>query len=1025
MTEAGAISAVAAFFRQSMDACAWAEEKEASPPFSANTSAPGAPPLLRFPLCSTDSNSPFGTAHSNISDGISALPVAFSRGRRGHATALLELVVSRGPGPDFSEHETRVASQAAVLLYQAVVRVRDRAAFSEAQNALEDSFRGMEEASEAVAVLVKERERRAQHEAQQMADVEEKHAEAMSAAGERLERARREAEKLRGQLVEAERSVAAIAGGAKGLCRTVSAGAAACGAGDLAERGFGLPDDEGGCEVIAVIERATRNALRCSFARVVQRPSAENEARPSVAAAEGESGRVVRRTPSFSGRQRGEGGSASSDASGLYADDREEGEANSDNEQSSSDDETEAVGKLHVPIPYYGRLAEPLVLSIHGVSNPPQLFGEIDRTAASALAACLGTALLVLREKKHTLRLLRQAEADQQARAQRQQAAAVSKAAAAVEAQERGERAVAGMRALVAAAQASKAQAEASASATRRAERHTDALRYLLSGLGEAGNDHAAVAAVVDKLASAVVPGCLGAVLLTPRLDKGPFTSFSPDPRTWVTAAASRTSRGVTCSERDGRGRRAPKGFGRQWTGKVEEAAAEAATTGKAICVMSNNNNNNTDSCGRDGGDGGSSSGSWVVFFSPVVAVLPAESENIVGSSDAMCGSCNTPCLIAWMLCQSAGTGIGDVVGDDECSEAPWASVSLLTEPFTSIPDVEAASASPSPPLPPRVSSAMEAVVQAVGLALSAIAAAAATHTHRRQERSNNNALSARRRPSSRTRAQDVENARERLMMSLPGDNRLERKSHRDEEMKRLRDGTAALTDRVQVLEGRAAGLRASEARSAAALARTRADAGALKGELQLTALERDRLVRRLEETDWGGGTAAVAAAAVVALAAGREVMQREQEERVRRKPLAARSIDSLAETPSNLSSRRGQGGSSGGLTGAFRPYWEPPTTSINAQPCGLAGARQQYVGGGMDIPRVAAGDRNIFPNANNLAGVKESEIRDGEIGEEAKAEMSVSSLPPPPADASSAALQRMASVHARLSDSLKRRSQQ
>ncbi|CAN0389444.1 unnamed protein product [Pylaiella littoralis] len=1024
VTEAGAISAVAAFFRQSMDACAWAEE-ETTPPFSTKTSAP-------------DSNVPFATAHGNEGgDGAaSALPVAsFPRGgrRAGPAAASqqFELVVSRGPGPDFSEHETRVASQAAVLLHQALARIRDRAAFSEARTALEDSLQGMEEASEGVAVLVKERERRAQHGAQQMSDVEEKHARAMSAAGERLNAARREAAQLRRQAVETGRSMAVIAAAANRVCRTVSS-AVAVTAGrrgnDLAERGFVLPDDdEETSEVIAAVERAARNALRCSFARVVRRSSDEEagaETSGRAAEAKGEKGRAVRHMPSsLSERQRAEAGPIRTATSGRCADGhKEEGkEANPATMQSSrsDDDETGAVEKLHVPIPCYGgSLVESLVLTIHGVSNdPPQLSEETNRTAASALAAFLGTALLALREKNRIVGLGRQVEADHQARAERQQAAAASTAAAEAEAHERGERAVAGMRTLVAAAQASQAKAAASASATRRAERHIDALRHLLSGLGDAANDHASVAGVVDRLASAVVPGCLGAVLLTPRRHKGPLVSFSPDPRSWVAATAtpvSKTRHEVTYAERDRRGRRrVPKGFDRQWTGKVEEAAAEAAATGKTVCVTNNNNAAFPRGSGGDGG-GSSSGGRVVVCFSPTVAVLPAaEFENIVGSDAAGGGSCNTPCLIAWMLfLRDAGDGMGDdAVGDKDCSESQWASVSLLTEPsIAADADVESASRPPPPPpptlpLPPRVSTSMQAVVHAVGLALAAIAtaAAAATHIHQqRPERSN-------------------AGGKRLIMSSLRGDDRRGRKPHRDkEEMKRLRDGTAALTDRVQMLEERAAGLRASEARSAAALAR-----------LQLTALERDRLVRRLEENaEEGGGNAA----SVVAGTARREAMQRGQERGGHPQPLAARSIDIRAATPqSSLSSRRWKEGG-GGLTGALPPYsWELPTTvSANAQSCGLTGRRQRYGGAGVGIPRLATDDQNWFSDRNDIAGVKEREMRDGKAGGEAKtarpstaferSAVSVSPLLPPPlADASSAALQHMASIHARLSDSLKR----
>ena len=241
VTEAGAVSAAAAFFRQNLDACAWAEEPTPPPP-GTTAASPGAPPLLKFPMLSKKIQPAVGGLHSSDDDGLAAHP-ASSRGRWGSAAAAaatasapppLELVVSRGPGPTFSEHEIRVARYAALLLAQALARISDRAALAEAQSALEDSVQGMQEASDAVAVLVEERERRSRLEARQGADVEDKHKKEVAAAGGALERARSEAEQLRGQLDAAGESLAAVSEATGDVCRAV---AAACDPGNAAEGG--------------------------------------------------------------------------------------------------------------------------------------------------------------------------------------------------------------------------------------------------------------------------------------------------------------------------------------------------------------------------------------------------------------------------------------------------------------------------------------------------------------------------------------------------------------------------------------------------------------------------------------------------------------------------------------------------------------------------------------------------------------------------------------------------------------------
>lgn len=430
LTEAGAISALAAFFRQNMDACAWTEETT-TPPYS-TSAPPGAPPLLRFPLRSTHTNQPFrGVSRGSSGDSDSTRPAASSPGDRGRPPYSLHLVVSRGPGPDFSQQEARVASHAAVLLSQALASVRDRAALSDANDALEKSFRGMEEASQAVAVLVEERDQRARHEEARRTDLRELHEGAMSAAAGELEMARRAAEELQLQLSELHEAIAVVAGAAEDVCREVAAAADAPEAGDLAARGEGEGSVAGAGvgEVIAVIEGAARRALRCSYARV-----APAEIEPRGGAVKHRR-RVWTESEALRGRHRREGFSEARVPKDLNEDAKGEDESQDDGASSEG-------APLRVPIPQVGdgsASIQPLTLSVHGAAATKP-FTDDDRRVASALAACLGTGLQALRERQRALKLER--------------AEAAHTADAEVEARERGDRAVAGMRALVTAAQA-------------------------------------------------------------------------------------------------------------------------------------------------------------------------------------------------------------------------------------------------------------------------------------------------------------------------------------------------------------------------------------------------------------------------------------------------------------------------------------------------------------------------------------------------------------------------------------------
>eukprot|EP00903_Cladosiphon_okamuranus_P021504 g19769.t1 len=987
VTEAGAVSAAAAFFRQNLNACAWVEEPTL-PPFGTTATSLGAPPLLKFPLLSKCFRPAVTAVHGNDSDVVNACP-ASSRGEGGGTTEPLELVISRGPGPAFSEHEVRVARYAALLLSQALARIRDLADLSEARSALEDSLRGMREASDAVAVLVEERERRSRLEAQQAAGLEDRRKEEVSAAESALERARREAERLRGRLDAAGESLTAIAEAAGDVCRAVAAACDPCDDAADSEEAADLADDEARGEVVAVVERAARDALRCSSARV----------------ADGEK------------RVDGLPESARVNHGGRFAGDDGGGLRSSARHNSSDDEETDAAGQLHVPIPYHDSATGPLVLAIHGVPNPRQRSASgSDRTAASALAACLGTALLALSKNREKRRVLRQVEADRQA-------AAVLATAAEDEAQERGHRAVASMRSLVAAAHLSRVQAEAAASAARRAERHADALGHLLSGLDGARSDHAAVARVVYCQAGAAVPGCVGAVLLTPRWGGGKggstSSSFSPDPRAWATATAQKQGYALHGSENNGRG---SKSYGRQWAKRVERAAVQAVTTGKAVCVDSSGDG--ADVSGGGGAGAGVGDGEFdrsrVVCFSPVPGApspgqegqansktsdkRPFDSSAFWACSDRKRtadlqlqwegmtpNSAQTRCLIAWMISLGADEEIHDPGNKEENSGGPWAADSPLTdENVSSIPAVaETPPPRPPPPPPPllpsRVSAAIEAVVHAVDLALCSptpTPTAADAPTHRQLERSNAP-------PAGRGRGQTP--GRNNGFPDAAEDAASEEleKSRRDEELRRLRDGTAALADRVRTLEGRAAGLRASEARSAAALAKAQADAGAVRGELQLAAFKL---------------------------------------ERARREPLVARSVG-------NSSQPRGRHRGAG-WSGAFRPFGTSSRGTvgiIGSRFCGQActsSSSSSNSGGGGNCTGGGGGSgvrAATVPVEASSRGEGEEAVQRSLPSRTALASTALPgsspSLPLPPGDvavASSAALQHMASVHARLSSSLK-----
>lgn len=1042
VTEAGAISAVAAFFRQKLDACAWTENASAAsaaataptavPPFTASatgTPPPPPPPLLRLPLSASG-----GAASADYREG--GVPSAPPR-------PPLELVVSRGPGPAFSASETRVAEQAAALLRQAIARVRDRGSLAAAEAALENSLRGMQEASAAVAALVGERERRAEHQERQRADAAEEHGRALSTAAAELTRARAETEGFRRRLVEAEEAVTIVAGAANALCRRAASERNGNvfwgGEGEGVGEGVGAAAEIG--ELVAEAERAARKSLRCFFARV-ERAVQGKAAVPTAA-------------------HRGSGGDASPGARESLREPLRAGE-----HRGVEEDRARNLN-MRVPVPHFGcdPVAAPLVLSLRRRSRESG-FTKGDERLASVLAACLSTAMSTLHEKRHSLMCARKTEADRKARAGHKETAGAAAAAASAEARERRDRAIAGTRALAAAAQASEARAESGAEATAHAERQTEALRHLLSGLGAAGGDHAAVAEVVAERAAAAVPKCVSAVLLTPRQGNGrggryatapppprprvdagvgggggggggSSLMFSPDPRVWA-AGASEKRRGRGGFERNGdRGK-----MSRWWAEAVGRAASQAASTGKTVCVTDGAVDTTL------GPEAGAASQVFVACFSPLCASSPASAcesesktsafgakENLrpAGSGVAVGtnavpgqqvwpsrGADRSVCVIAWML--SLGSRVPDADGDRRTNARSarsfdQTSTTAAAAAAAAAADAAAAGAgaaegmtmtTPPPTLPPWVSAAMEGVAHAVGLAVSSATAGDGFDMIGHSRSAGFGAANGRGglvAASFSGSSITMDAFRSRTGGNgLPFGGRSEEDNNsRDEDLARLREGTSALSGRVQMLEKRAAGLRASEARSAAALARARSDAMAVKGQLQLAGLERDRLLSRLQETE------------------GRVV---QGEVGVGRRPLTAarsRANHRLDDAVPTLGWREGEGRPASATMSAWGQSKERTgivgavATSARARPEG--GGRAAHgvsVHGGVGTAGAAAtassAEGKVAAAATRYYCGGGETPRRFDSPEAAGAD-----------DASSQALQRMASLHARLSDSLRR----
>lgn len=850
------------------------------------------------------------------------------------SSGVRELVVSREPGLEFSQVERRICARAAALLDQALFRIRLQGALVETKAALESSLRGMEEASSVVAVMVKDRKQRAETHEQARAELVKDHERAILTANEELRRSREEVSNLHRRLEDMEQSFVEVARAANNLCRVVAVEGTVmrrevdCVRSETtATAGFGLED---GREMITLVEDTARKALRCTFVRV------EQISEPSFSTAS----RGVERD----GRREGDGVSVS-------------GRCPNTIEEISATDcarETLPMPSLRVNVPQ-SDAGEKMALSARS-EDQARVFGDGDKAVASALAACLRTAIIASRARWKVQELTEQAESDRRVRREREKAAETAAVAKAAEMQRRAERAVTGMKAVITAARDSKVRAESSSAAVRRAEGQMEALRYLLEGLYSADCDHAAVAAVVAERAAAVVPSCERAVLLTRRErcceglptvsgDRDSGLWFPPDSRAWESAARG--------GRKKGRGDEG--GAIKGWGAEIERAAAKAIATGNTTCVCDHADVATSADASRR-----------IICFSPLpqpamtsqpgerhrcecrkenVPSTPADPVEWVEQSGPDAGGRPpSKCAIAWMLCLDDTHGSG----------------SVRTGFRPKIMEETEEAYRPPPLLPKRMASVIEGVRIAVGLALSGESArkACAEITARFKER----------------RDHDAKVRRE--------------KKSRDAELDRLRSRTSALSARVQTLERKAAGLRATEARSSSALARAQADAMAAKGELVLVTLERDRLVRRLD--DWREGE-----------------RKRSQE----REEMKAKSL------PKTQSLRDSRGGgfrrnvvSSAGAATRTTLFVSNP---FSAESLG-AGSTLRWGREGDGLEEASSTKSIEDGDADCRSGRGRSQNNFAAEGRSASEQVRTDA-------SSSEALQHMASLHARLSDSLRR----
>lgn len=1019
VTEAGAISAAASFFRLQLDACAWLENITTTPTITSATTGPTALRLLTYPLSASRE------AGGCFIDQAVTAPIFSDR------RADDRLAVSRGPGPDFSEIETRVVAQAATLLGQALNRIAARNALTQTEIALEKSLRGMQEASEAVAVLVGEREQRAELEAERRAELNGEHERALTAAGEEFVTLREKTEEFRWRLDETDKSVAVLANAASAICRIMFAATTTAAKQDKRAGGDGVAARPRGVEktrdqLFVVVEDAARKGLQCSFARV---------ARPTGVAASASSSQEEEPAGLGPARQ------VNSAFRHLYT---YEKETTSDAAVLNGENTSVNV-ELGVPVQHCNINGERFSLSLGGKSSSQKSFSATDIFFASALTACLGTALFALHEKQCFKELVEQAENDRKARQERDDATAASNAAAARDAKERKGRTIAGVRALIFATRASETQAEVQAANARRAERHSDAFRHLLAGLEVAvvatGRNRAVLAKSVTERAAGVVPACVSAAFLSPRVNSNnrsvvfkratslPIEKcdgnvmFSPDPRVWAAAQGDR---------RDDK-------KGRRWAETIQKAASQAAVTGKTVFVMRENSSSTAHVNVH-----AAVTSDHIFCFSPVSdafstamlderrsAGLESTKENLRRPSlntDRMADESTTAnntrqyglrnvqngipfnsnvYVIAWFLCLE-----GEDLGTFESRDDGQLKIVASAKPTSLVDSTATKTRTPSYPLPPRVSSAIEGVVHAVGLALSARNVNSTgdyfgIDSARQSEGTPSSGIVATGSSSFSGKLSFRKEKRENIMQtaSRQSDKRSRAdKKLRDEDLGKLREGTSALAERVKMLERKAAELRASEARSSVALVKAKADAMTLKGELELAALERDRLCRRLGDKQ-----------------------EAELVGKIVRRPLVAwSSIGGNRHDEALLfSSSEPQGvvggqkiprlSSTGPMHGEYygKEAWERARGRVSAAAAGrgsLGGMAIEAEKRSSSMDSSAYVEENVSDNEEGITNTSPSKV-----GIPLPVEHFAAS------GSSSEALQRMASVHARLSDSLRR----
>lgn len=1061
VTEDGAISAAAAFCRCSLAARAWAEDRDKS---CADVTLPSNPSadrtltteaslretaLLRLALIAPPHNNEDNAA-------VSRHP--------------LVLVVSREPGPHFCRREIILAEQTAVILGQNLRRVRAGGKLGETKEALELSLRGMKEASTAVSVLVEDGTDRAQEEIERFVKLKEGYSRKLSKATEELGRVRNEADSSRRRLIDVQAATAVVADAVISLYASVVPANTASPEKPQHEQGVRTGDDTNGDgdnnagdkvylgrdisprmgagrNLAEVIESAAGKALHCPVARVgrTTKHAASVPGEPlHTSGTEGGEAVSLRRRhklPVVWSRRTGKGG--------LKTDGQMEAREAEHLFVPHCGHEEEGFEELRVGMPYSEDNSDStLSLSLHRPAISVRGFDVADEAIASTLVACLGIALFAVRPSHRVQDLSRLAQVDREGGKE----LGSWPAASFEKVQERVKHSAVYTKATRPPSGMSKARVEAD-DATNRAEQHTAALRHLLAGLhGATECNSAMVARVVAERAAAAVPGCIGAVLLTPRPKRrlrkaqrvGRTVAFSPDPRVWanVTAAAAenntRYGANLRVSDEFMSNERKTSARSRRWAEEVAEAAFRAVTTCRTTHVDVDVRKD-----GRASADASADASPLgkVLCFSPIppstldVHAFKAEGKETQAqpsSCDATLGQSgkksekqrmafdghlasslldspdvchrNLPCVIAWM-CNKSGKGALDArVQQDEMLVMPSAwSLNLA----------------PTLLLPRRVSRAIEGVVHAVGLALSTASTGpivSQSTPGRRSSMQTGKVLSTNisdaavtapaRTPGSVIRTADEQQSESpEEAHDKPLRHHCETYGHhlkplqsntsvprhvRKIELKTLQCATSVLEERVQGMEKRAAELRESEARSSLALASARADVMAVNGELQLTLLERDYLRHRLSKY-------------VREEERENEVCVGGRERNSGRQPLGSRSMmENYLDSPVHASSTDRNGRTAGrhplSLVSDQKvglDSWDQVGVSGSGQSieAGRMTERGRNIGKAVDVGRKGRGVTSTsdeIKTGKGLSGISASEVRSKSISKGASAPAAV-----------------------------------